>query len=62
MLAFGISIGTFIIGMRKADYIRLSIAFIFLGLAWLYREMYLRRVARQGVSDGTDTGVEADCR
>ena len=35
------SITGFIMGVWKYDVARLSLAFVFLSLAWMYREMYL---------------------
>ena len=41
MGSLGLSVGWFATGMWKYDTTRLSIAFVFLSLAWTYREMYL---------------------
>ena len=40
-LAFGIAIGAFGGGMWHKDFARLSLGFLFLALAWAWREMYL---------------------
>jgi hypothetical protein len=40
-MCLGFAIGLFGTGVWKADVQRLSLAFVFLGLAWLYREMDL---------------------
>lgn len=39
--AFGIAVGSFLSGVYLHNPTRLTIAFVYLGLAWIYREMNL---------------------